>query len=204
MSTLKKAARAAQLPKQRKRMASPVATPSAIDAERVERNKHRPAEIQFDPRVMLYDVFARGRTPEAQQRLERAMLFERDVMAGASTPAGWLNHNLMVAIEGAEDEMWVDPKTGAALNDKGKRIKAKPAPSFAARTYVVTIDEETQLKYGNASEETGIPIEELIAGGAAHNNRTNGNTETHLDSEIVLWLIEASAPVRLEKRRAKA
>ena len=186
-------------PRASKRTAKPRAPKKPL-AGRVYVTDIEPA---LKPEEMAFDVFVRPRTADAARRLARAFLADKGHLIGGATLAGWLNHNVIAGIDSAEDEMKVNPKTGDAFNGYGEKIgdPAKVA-LLPPRTYIVLIDEETELKYRNAAEETGIPIEELIAGGAAHQNNSNSCTETHLDPELVLWLIEASADVRKEKRKA--
>jgi hypothetical protein len=69
-----------------------------------------------------------------------------------------------------------------------QKLQGAAGPMLPPRTYVVLIDEETQLKYGKAAEQTGLPIAELIAGGAGMQWGSNNNTGTELDPETCFGL----------------
>lgn len=97
--------------------------PSSLDPFAPREGAIRPTEQPLNQGVMLFDIVITPRTPEAKHRLERAMLWDRDGVNGCSTPAGWLNAQIVSGIECAEDEMWVDAATGELVDENGDTIE---------------------------------------------------------------------------------
>ncbi len=145
-----------------------------------------PCDFGLDQHEMMFDVVVLPRSERAKELLTLA------IQASGDTPAAFLNQQIVAAIECEED--WLSRDKAGRYYFKDRILKRKPISIGAPRTYLVQLDEATEVKFADAARRYGVTAARLIAGSAANTAVTNQYTDTELDPEVVIDLLEASTP----------